>query len=106
MTYKLAAAYEAAAKKEGIKAAHVGLAFYDVYTHHKEIELYHPDSTHPSLAGSYLAAKTLFSAIFGVDPTTIDFNGNLKKEEADILSLAAKKVIENPPHVPEEYRIY
>ncbi len=104
MTWKIAAGYEAIGAELGIDVAYAGLAFYDVYTHHSEIELYDADKTHPSPAGSYLAAMTLFAKITGVDPTTVDYDGDLDSETAAILREAARKAVFETPEIPAEYK--
>ena len=104
MTWKLAAAYQAIGKEMQCAVSNVGLAFFDVYTSQKSIELYDADLYHPVYAGSYLAAATLLSSIFGVDPTEISYNGNLSSHKSKILREAAKAAAFNPPAVPEEFR--
>ena len=104
MTWALDAAYSAIGKEKGADVAHVGLAFFDVYTSEKSIELYASDLYHPSYNGSYLAAATLFAKIFKVDPTEIDYNGDLKLSVADRLKEAARDAVFNTPEIPEEYR--
>jgi len=64
MTWKMAASYQAIGDELGIPVIHVGLAFYDVYTTKRGIEIYNADQSHPSYAGSYLAAATLFAGIW------------------------------------------
>lgn len=105
MTWKLAAAYQAIGKEMRTPVANVGFAFFDVYTNQTAIELYDSDLYHPVYTGSYLAAATLFGKIFGVDPTTVDYNGTLSGETAEILRLAAKEAVFNPPTIPEEHRL-
>ncbi|MBE6970434.1 MAG: SGNH/GDSL hydrolase family protein [Ruminococcaceae bacterium] len=100
MTWKLAAAYQAIGDELGIPVVHVGLAFYDVYTTQSNIELYNSDKSHPSYAGSYLAAATLFAGIFDADPTDIIKTGNL----SSILCEAARKVVFETPSIPDEYQ--
>lgn len=91
MTEKLAAAYQTIGNELSIAVAHAGRAFYDVNTHHGEtIDLYSADLSHPSVAGSYLAALTVFAAIFHCDPTTVPYNGELSQEIARVLKAAAK----------------
>ena len=104
MTWRIAAAYEAIAAELGLDVAYVGLAFHDVYTSHSDIELYDPDMTHPGAAGSYLAAMTIFARITGVDPTTVDYNGELNEEEAAILKEAARKAVFETPEIPETFK--
>ena len=43
----------------------VGIAWRNIRRNHPEIELYIEDNFHPSLAGSYLAANTIFASIYG-----------------------------------------
>jgi len=105
MTWKIAAAYDAVGKALGIDVAFAGLAFYDVYTHHPEIDLYDADLTHPSLAGSYLAAMTIFAKITGDDPTTVAFNSTLSSKNAAILKEAARKAVFETPNIPEAYSV-
>ncbi len=101
MTWKLASAYQSIGDELGIKVAHAGLAFFDVYTGNDKIELYNPDSTHPSYAGSYLAASTLFAAIFEADPTEATFTGTLSQEIALTLREAAKRAVFETPEIPK-----
>ena len=103
MTYKLAAAYQAIGDELNISVVHVGLAFYDVYTSQDGIELYHSDKSHPSYAGSYLAAMALFAKIFDTDPTTVNYLGNLPSYHGSPLREAAKKIVFETPNIPSEY---
>ena len=102
MTWRLAAAYTAIGEELDIDVAYAGLAMFDVYTQ-GGIELYNEDLTHPSYAGSYLAAMTIFAEIFRVDPTTIDYNGTLDASVAAVLKQAAKDAVFNTPEIPAEY---
>lgn len=104
MTWKLAASYTAIGEELDIPVGYVGLAFFEVYTGDSGIELYDPDTSHPSYAGSYLAAVTLFAKITGVDPTTVNYNGKLSAQDAAVLKQAAKNAVFNTPEIPEEYR--
>ena len=92
MTEKLAAAYRTIGKEIDAKVAYAGLAFYDVNTQHGDtVDLYDPDLSHPSAAGSYLAALTIFARIFDADPTEVTFNDDLPQATAAILKKAAKQ---------------
>ena len=104
MTWKVAAAYQAMGNELDIPVAYVGLAFFDVYTGDSGIEIYNEDKTHPSYAGNYLSAVTLFATIFQVDPTTVSYNGTLSKEKASILREAARKAVFETPEIPDEYK--
>ena len=104
MTWMISAAYEAIGAELGIDVAYAGLAFFDVYTNNKSINLYDDDLTHPNATGSYLAAMTIFAKITGVDPTTVDYNADLSAEAAAILKEAARKAAFETPAIPEQYK--
>ena len=104
MTWKVAASYQAIGKELGLPVAYVGLAFYDVYTNQSKIDVYDPDKTHPSYAGNYLSAATLFATIFQVDPTTVPFIGKLTEAEATYLREAARKAVFETPEIPDQYK--
>ncbi len=57
------------------------------------IELYEPDESHPSAAGSYAAACSFYSVIFRKDPTLITYNGSLSPSDASVIRNAAKAVV-------------
>ena len=105
MTWRLAAAYQAIGDELGIPVAHAGLAFFDIYTGDSGIEVYDKDLTHPSYAGSYLAAATLFAKIFNADPTEVAYRGSLSETNATTLRQAAKKAVFETPAIPDEYKI-
>jgi len=104
MTWRLAAAYQAIGEELGIEVAFAGLAFYDVYTSESDINLYNADLSHPSYAGSYLAAATLLAKIFGVDTTALTYTGSLSADDAGVLLTAAYSAASAPPVIPEEYQ--
>ena len=104
MTYKLAAAYEAIGEKLSIPVMHAGLAFFEVYTGKSGIELYNPDRSHPSYAGSYLAAATIYAKIFGEKAPA--FDGELTASDAALLREIAKKHASHAPEICAEYKIH
>jgi hypothetical protein len=57
-----------AAKAGAARVAPVGMAWATVRREDPSLELFQPDGSHPSAAGSYLAACTLFAAIFNESP--------------------------------------
>ena len=101
MTWKLAASYQAIGDELRIAVAHVGLAFYDIYTNQNPIDLYDADQSHPSYAGSYLSAATLFAKIFEVNPATVQYTGSLSEESASLLCEAARKVVFETVSIPD-----
>jgi hypothetical protein len=48
----------------GIQIAPVGWAWYNSISQRNDIELFDPDLSHPSLAGSYLSASIFYSTFF------------------------------------------
>lgn len=104
MTWKLAAAYEAIGAELNIPVAHAGLAFYEIYTNHGEINTYHSDCSHPNYQGSFLAAATLFAKIFNVDPATVPYNGTLTPEKGALLRHAAARAVFHTPTIPDQYK--
>ncbi len=64
----LSYAYMHAAKDVGAKVAPVGIAWERVRKQLPSLELFHADGSHPSPAGSYLAACTFYAAIFHESP--------------------------------------
>lgn len=100
MTWQLATAYETIGQRLDIPVAHVGLAFRDIYTNQRRINLYDPDLSHPSAEGSYLAAMTIFARITGVDPTTVAYNGGLSTKITQPLKEAAYRAVFETPDFP------
>ena len=64
----LNAAYIRAAGVGKARVAPVGMAWAAVRREDPSIDLFFPDGAHPSAAGSYLAACTLYAAIFARSP--------------------------------------
>jgi hypothetical protein len=54
-----------------------------------DIELYVPDKRHPSLAGTYLAAATVYGALLGKSPVGNTYTAGLPKDVAAHLQQAA-----------------
>lgn len=89
MTEGLAQAYEAAARDFGCDFSPVGKAFLRMKVLAPEIDLYHPDLTHPSRTGSCLAALVHYKTVFGALPKHIASLA-LSEEESRALLTAAK----------------
>jgi len=54
------------------------------------LELYQPDESHPSTAGSYAAACCFYATLFKKDPTLITYNFGLNASDASIIKNAVK----------------
>lgn len=104
MTFKLAAAYETIGEKLSIPVMHAGLAFFEIYMGESGIELYNPDRSHPSYAGSYLAAATIYAKIFKETPPS--FDGTLPAADAALLREVAKKHAGKDPEIGAEYKTH
>lgn len=57
----------------------VGLAFMEAIRERPELELYMPDKSHPSAAGSYLYGAVLYSTLFNRSPVDINYAGECEK---------------------------
>jgi hypothetical protein len=66
MTAWLDGAYRRAAMNHGAEVAPVGARWAVALNERPSLGLYDPDGSHPSLAGSYLAACVLYRALTGV----------------------------------------
>lgn len=61
-------AYTEMAREFGAALAPVGLAWQAVRKERPDLDLYYEDGSHPSPAGSYLAAAVLYATLLGRDP--------------------------------------
>lgn len=81
-------AYIRAARESHARVAPVGMAWAQVRRQHPSLGLYVEDGSHPSAAGSYLAACTLYAVLFGRSPEglpakIIGVPVNLETEQAE-----------------------
>jgi hypothetical protein len=68
----------------------VGRAFAAAVTARAHTPLWNPDTVHPSLEGSYLAASVMYDALFAPsDPATSTYTGGLPAGEARFLRVIA-----------------
>ena len=81
MTEGLAAAYDAAARRVGGQSAHVGKCFFEIRKEYPAIELYDPDLSHPSYAGSCVAALTIYKKLMGSMPSA---TASLNMDASDV----------------------
>lgn len=70
----------------------VGRVWRHIRNNHPNLELYSPDESHPSVAGTYAAACTFYTSIFGKDPLLISNDQTLSAADALIIRQAAKAV--------------
>lgn len=108
-TYKgmdsmLALRYEQMAVANDALLAPVGAVFKYLRTAAPTIELYAPDESHPSIAGSYAAAVTFYTVLFRRDPNSITFDYAVPPSDATVIRQAVfLTVYKNLPlyHVTE-----
>lgn len=72
----------------------VGRVWHYIRTNYPTIELYQSDESHPSMAGTYAAACSFLTAIWGVDPTMVTYApAALDSVMAANIRYAAKTVV-------------
>lgn len=72
--------------------APVGSAFERALVEHPKLGLWGSDGSHPSVAGSYMAACVLYGAITGLDPSTTRYVPNsMKPEDAELVRAVAAR---------------
>ena len=85
--------YNKIGKELGASVVPVGTAWQKLVAKHDKPVLHAEDGSHPTLAGSYLAACTFYATLFGGDPTKFETDaGNLSGEERKLLQRIAKAV--------------
>ena len=60
----------------------VGAVWHYIRQQYPGIELYQPDESHPSVAGTYAGACTFYSVLFRRDPNLITFDASLPAADA------------------------
>ena len=78
-------AYERVAGEEQAVVAPAGLAWARIREQHPEIDLFQPDGSHPSPAGTYLAACAFYAAIFRQSPLSL--TGKIKSDGNVLIDL-------------------
>lgn len=95
--------YMAMAEAAAAQISPVGDLWRYLRGHHPEIELYNADQSHPSPAGSFAAAATFYTLIFGKDPTASTHNANLVPATAEMIRQAAKVVVWDSLYAYRQY---
>ena len=89
-------AYVAAANEVGALVIPVGLAFEEAYKRRPDIKLHKDfDGSHPDLIGTYLAACTVYAAVYGKSPVgnRYDYYGRIDKDTAAFLQQVAADTV-------------
>jgi hypothetical protein len=89
MTGSLAEAYTQAGNDNDALVIPAGLAFARAVKQLPELGFYAADKRHPSLAGSYLAAATVYAALFKRSPVGSSFTAGLDATIAKALQTIA-----------------
>ena len=71
----------------------VGAVWRYIRDNYPSIELYSADGSHPSVAGTYAAACSFYTALFRKDPEQITFTAGLSNEVATAIRTAAKVIV-------------
>lgn len=71
----------------------VGRVFRYLRENHADIDVYSPDNSHPSLAGSYAAACAFYVLFFHRDPDSIAFSATLPEATARTIRSAVRSVV-------------
>jgi len=89
MTAQLAEQYTIAGNANDALVVPAGLAFAKAVEKRPGLELYQADKRHPSLAGTYLAAATVYAAVYGKSPVGSGYTAGLDKSTAQFLQAVA-----------------
>jgi len=95
MTTKLDRIYSSIGRKTDTQIAPIGLAFAAVNDSGKNIKLIINDKKHPTMAGTYLAACVIYSALYQQSPADNGYNSSLSEETAKYLRETAWQVTQD-----------
>jgi hypothetical protein len=95
MTAQLAEAYTSAGNANDAFVIPAGLAFARSISKRPDLNLYAADKRHPSPAGSYLAASTVYAALYRKSPVGNSFTAGIDKETAGFLQTVAWETVQD-----------
>lgn len=96
MIEDIASLYISAGNENNALVIPVGLAFEEAYRRRPDIKLHKSfDGSHPDLAGTYLAAATVFASIYDVSPigNSYDYHGALDPETVRFLQTVSQDTV-------------
>lgn len=93
MAEQLAEAYVKAANDNAAFVVPAGLAFKRSIAARPDIDLYSPDKRHPSLAGTYLGAATVYAALMDKSPVGLAYTAGLAPDIAAHLQQTAQDTV-------------
>jgi hypothetical protein len=94
MTALLAEQYTRAANANDAIVIPAGLAFAKSIAKRPDLDLYIADKRHPSLAGTYLAASTVYATLYRKSPVGLSYTAGLSPELATFLQTAAWETVQ------------
>jgi hypothetical protein len=95
MTAELAEAYTVAGNDNNALVIPAGLAFARALAKQPELNLYVADNRHPTLAGTYLAACTVFAALTGRSPVGNPYLAGVDAPTARFLQNVAWETVQD-----------
>ena len=95
MTAQLAEAYTQAANDNGVYVIPAGLAFARSVAARPTLNLYAADKRHPSLAGTYLAAATVYASLFKKSPVGLKYSAGLDADTVTHLQTIAWDTVQD-----------
>ena len=93
MQDRLRTSYLEMATDNNVSVSPVGAAWKYTRDNYPTINLYSPDESHPSIAGSYLAACVFYSSMYRKSPEGATFNAGLPTSTANTLQEVAKLIV-------------
>jgi len=95
MTAQLAQAYTKAANDNEAFVIPAGLAFARALQQRPSLVLHAADKRHPSMAGTYLAASTVYGALFKKSPEGLKYTAGLDEGTAKFLQTVAWETVQD-----------
>ena len=95
MTAELADAYTKAGNDNGALVIPAGLAFAAALKQRPGLVLHAADKRHPSVAGTYLAAATVYAALFKKSPEGLKYTAGLDGDTARFLQTVAWQTVQD-----------
>lgn len=87
----IAEAHRRISEELDIPVAWAVSAAYELNDTGVDVDLYFEDQSHPGYGGSYAAALGILNVLFGVDPTTVTYDGALTPDQAALCREAVKR---------------
>jgi hypothetical protein len=93
MQYELRRSYLNMANQNSALVAPCGIAWWESILRDSTLELYNPDESHPSYAGSYLSGCVFYATLYRRSPVGLNFYGGLDTATAVFLQQVAHDVV-------------